>query len=158
MPINQFPSSMMLATHCSENGCKLLATVRRNMKYHVTLVNAHAILTMDARKRFFNHSGCPILRFQKIRVFTVLPVRNHCCSLFYLLLQINLFDTLGLTLYRALLRQCSLSTHSTPWLGDLNFLVKQRFRRYKEMQSPSQIVDAMKSGYKVDTCLTLGLP
>lgn len=56
---------------------------------------------------------------------------------------------LGLALYRALLRQCSPLTGSPPWLAETQCLVKQRFRRYRQLQSPSQAANALKAGYKV---------
>lgn len=53
-----------------------------------------------------------------------------------------------LALYRALLRQCSPLTGSPPWLAETQCLVKQRFRRYRQLQSPSQAANALKAGYK----------
>ncbi|KAJ6108296.1 hypothetical protein N7523_009619 [Penicillium sp. IBT 18751x] len=53
-----------------------------------------------------------------------------------------------LALYRALLRQCSPSTDKPRWLAKTHFLVKQRFRRYRQLQSPSQAANALKAGYK----------
>ncbi|KAJ6083998.1 Complex 1 LYR protein [Penicillium sp. IBT 16267x] len=53
-----------------------------------------------------------------------------------------------LALYRSLLRQCSPSTSNAPWLGETRFLARQRFRRYKDLQSPSQIINALRAGYQ----------
>ncbi|CAI7623997.1 unnamed protein product [Penicillium glandicola] len=53
-----------------------------------------------------------------------------------------------LALYRALLRQCRPSTADTPWLGEIKPLVRQNFRKYKSLQSPSQTVNALKAGYE----------
>lgn len=59
---------------------------------------------------------------------------------------------IGLSLYRALLRQCSPSAAGdAPWRDATKFLVQQRFRRYKRLQSPSQIANALKAGYEVRT-------
>lgn len=66
-------------------------------------------------------------------------------------LKLILCFSTGLALYRALLRQCSPSAAAgnAPWRDDTEFLVKQRFRRYKKLQSPSQIANALKAGYEV---------
>ncbi|KAJ5929458.1 hypothetical protein N7454_006408 [Penicillium verhagenii] len=53
-----------------------------------------------------------------------------------------------LALYRTLLRQCSPSIGNAPWLDETKFLAKQRFRRYKDLQSPSQVANALKAGYQ----------
>ncbi|CEO60162.1 hypothetical protein PMG11_04801 [Penicillium brasilianum] len=54
-----------------------------------------------------------------------------------------------LALYRALLRQCSPSAAGdASWRGETKFLVQQRFRRYKGLQSPSQVANALKAGYE----------
>ncbi|KAJ6014629.1 hypothetical protein N7540_009220 [Penicillium herquei] len=53
-----------------------------------------------------------------------------------------------LALYRALLRQCSPSNGNAPWLTETKFLVRQRFHRYKGLQSPSQAAYSLKAGYK----------
>ncbi|KAJ5659538.1 hypothetical protein N7507_005989 [Penicillium longicatenatum] len=53
-----------------------------------------------------------------------------------------------LALYRTLLRQCSPSTSNAPWVSETRFLARQRFRRYKDLQSPSQIANALKAGYQ----------
>ncbi|KAJ5089492.1 hypothetical protein N7532_008176 [Penicillium argentinense] len=54
-----------------------------------------------------------------------------------------------LALYRALLRQCSPSTRTPPWLNQTKSLVKQRFRKYKGLESPTQIASSLKAGYQV---------
>ncbi|KAJ5899139.1 hypothetical protein N7495_003883 [Penicillium taxi] len=54
-----------------------------------------------------------------------------------------------LALYRALLRQCSPAKNTTPLISETKFVVKQQFRRYKSLQSPSQVVNALKAGYEV---------
>ncbi|KAJ5522041.1 hypothetical protein N7527_006156 [Penicillium freii] len=53
-----------------------------------------------------------------------------------------------LALYRALLRQCRPSAADTPWLGEAKPLVRQNFRKYKKLQSPSQTANALKAGYE----------
>ncbi|KAJ5632618.1 Complex 1 LYR protein [Penicillium lividum] len=58
-----------------------------------------------------------------------------------------------LALYRSLLRQCSpstgnASTDNAPWLGETEFLARQRFRRYKDLESPSQVANALRAGYQ----------
>ncbi|KAJ5168269.1 uncharacterized protein N7482_003863 [Penicillium canariense] len=54
-----------------------------------------------------------------------------------------------LALYRALLRQCSpIAAGDALWRGETESLIKQRFRRYKNLQSPSQVANALKSGYE----------
>ncbi|OJJ40524.1 hypothetical protein ASPWEDRAFT_102093 [Aspergillus wentii DTO 134E9] len=53
-----------------------------------------------------------------------------------------------LALYRALLRQCTRLPNATPELNASKPLIKQKFHRYKSLQSPSQTVNAMKAGYE----------
>ncbi|KAJ5221718.1 Complex 1 LYR protein [Penicillium citrinum] len=53
-----------------------------------------------------------------------------------------------LSLYRALLRQCSPSASDPSWLGETRILVKQRFRKYRGLDSPTQIANSLKAGYK----------
>ncbi|KAJ5217314.1 hypothetical protein N7468_010322 [Penicillium chermesinum] len=55
-----------------------------------------------------------------------------------------------LALYRALLRQCSKSAsdNNAPWARPTKTLVRQRFRKYKNLQSPSQVQNALNAGYK----------
>ncbi|CAI7645107.1 hypothetical protein N7533_005521 [Penicillium manginii] len=53
-----------------------------------------------------------------------------------------------LSLYRALLRQCSPSAGSPPWRGETRALVKQRFRKYRRLDSPTQIANSLKAGYQ----------
>ncbi|KXG50780.1 uncharacterized protein PGRI_063520 [Penicillium griseofulvum] len=53
-----------------------------------------------------------------------------------------------LALYRALLRQCRPSTADTPWLNETKPLVRQNFRKYKKLQSPSQSANALRAGYE----------
>jgi hypothetical protein len=69
----------------------------------------------------------------------------------YFGLELISWSPTGLALYRALLRQCSPSAAAgdAPWRDDTEFLVKQRFQRYKKLQSPSQIANALKAGYEV---------
>ena len=56
----------------------------------------------------------------------------------------------GLALYRALLRQCTPSVAGDALCRDeTKFLVKQKFRKYKRLQSPSQIANALRAGYEV---------
>ncbi|KAJ5133666.1 hypothetical protein N7448_001310 [Penicillium atrosanguineum] len=57
-------------------------------------------------------------------------------------------EFIGLALYRALLRQCSPSVGNPPWLAETQSLIKQRFRRYRQLQSPSQAANSLKAGYK----------
>ncbi|CAG7927193.1 unnamed protein product [Penicillium olsonii] len=52
-----------------------------------------------------------------------------------------------LSLYRALLQQCRSSTE-TAWLDETRSLVRQNFRKYKILQSPSQTVHALRAGYE----------
>ncbi|OQE24601.1 hypothetical protein PENSTE_c007G05657 [Penicillium steckii] len=52
-----------------------------------------------------------------------------------------------LSLYRALLRQCSPSASDPSWLGETRILVKQRFRKYRRLDSPTQIAHSLKAGY-----------
>lgn len=58
---------------------------------------------------------------------------------------------IGLALYRALLRRCSptRSNNNAPWVSQIKSLAKSRFRRYKNLQSPSQVQNALKAGYQV---------
>ncbi|KAJ5183618.1 hypothetical protein N7492_001234 [Penicillium capsulatum] len=53
-----------------------------------------------------------------------------------------------LALYRALLRQCSASALAAPWRNETKSLVQNRFRRYQGLESPSQVSNALKAGYK----------
>ncbi|KAJ5482648.1 Ubiquitin-conjugating enzyme spm2 [Penicillium diatomitis] len=55
-----------------------------------------------------------------------------------------------LALYRALLRQCSPSSSVPAALqqSEGKTLLRQRFRKYKKLQSPSQIANALKAGYE----------
>ncbi|OQE43420.1 hypothetical protein PENCOP_c003G01037 [Penicillium coprophilum] len=53
-----------------------------------------------------------------------------------------------LALYRALLQQCRPSTADTEWLGEIKPLIRQNFRKYKKLQSPSQSANALKAGYE----------
>ncbi|KAJ5942312.1 hypothetical protein N7516_002480 [Penicillium verrucosum] len=53
-----------------------------------------------------------------------------------------------LALYRALLRQCRPSAANTLWLGEAKPLIRQNFRKYKKLQSPSQTANALKAGYE----------
>ncbi|CAI7665473.1 unnamed protein product [Penicillium pancosmium] len=53
-----------------------------------------------------------------------------------------------LSLYRALLRQCSPLADSPPWRGETRILVKQKFRKYRGLDSPSQIANSLKAGYQ----------
>ncbi|KAL2810468.1 hypothetical protein BJX63DRAFT_316200 [Aspergillus granulosus] len=53
-----------------------------------------------------------------------------------------------LTLYRALLRQCNHISSSTPQLSAARAHIRDRFRRYKNLQSPSQTAYALKAGYE----------
>lgn len=55
----------------------------------------------------------------------------------------------GLALYRALLRQCSPSAGSAPWIIQARIRMKQRFRKYKKLQSPTQTANALRAGYEV---------
>ncbi|KAJ5606163.1 hypothetical protein N7510_008944 [Penicillium lagena] len=50
-------------------------------------------------------------------------------------------------LYRALLRQCSPSVGNAPWLGEAKSLMRQKFRQYQGLNSPSQTRNALKTGY-----------
>ncbi|KAJ5570155.1 uncharacterized protein N7459_009585 [Penicillium hispanicum] len=98
---------------------------------HVELISSHAVL----------------LNFSERASSTSRNAQSGGTKVFWGPSLCLLFD-LGLALYRALLRQCSRSTGSAPWLGETSFLVKQRFRRYKEMQSPTQVNNALKAGYE----------
>ncbi|KAI9034963.1 LYR motif-containing protein [Aspergillus affinis] len=53
-----------------------------------------------------------------------------------------------LALYRGLLRQCANLPTTIPELNTSRSLIRQRFRRYKKLQSPSQSVNALKAGYE----------
>lgn len=58
----------------------------------------------------------------------------------------------GLALYRALLRQCSPSTVADARQQDESkILIKHRFRKYKNLQSPSQVSNALRAGYEVSS-------
>lgn len=80
-------------------------------------------------------------------------VHRFACELDFihpLLPNLILWSTTGLSLYRALLRRCSpAAAGDAPWRDETKFLVKQRFRRYTRLQSPSQIANALKAGYEV---------
>ncbi|RDW94146.1 uncharacterized protein DSM5745_01468 [Aspergillus mulundensis] len=54
----------------------------------------------------------------------------------------------GLALYRALLRQCNSLQQSRPDLVSPESHVRERFRRYKNLQSPSQTANALRAGYE----------
>ncbi|KKK14250.1 hypothetical protein P175DRAFT_0535286 [Aspergillus ochraceoroseus IBT 24754] len=51
-------------------------------------------------------------------------------------------------LYRALLRQCNKLPSTAPTLVAVTPHVRDRFRRYKNLQSPSQTANALKAGYE----------
>ncbi|KMK54918.1 DNA repair protein (Rad1) [Aspergillus fumigatus Z5] len=53
-----------------------------------------------------------------------------------------------LALYRALLRQCSRLPGAVPELQTSKLLIQQKFRKYKNLQSPSQTANALKAGYE----------
>ncbi|KAK1149398.1 hypothetical protein N8T08_006621 [Aspergillus melleus] len=53
-----------------------------------------------------------------------------------------------LALYRGLLRQCAKLPTTIPGPQTPKTLIRQRFRRYKSLQSPSQTVNALKAGYE----------
>ncbi|KAJ5086641.1 hypothetical protein NUU61_007948 [Penicillium alfredii] len=53
-----------------------------------------------------------------------------------------------LALYRSLLRQCAPSASNAPWLKETKSLVRQKFQKYKSLQSPSQTTHALKAGYE----------
>ncbi|KAL5332930.1 hypothetical protein BJX70DRAFT_89206 [Aspergillus crustosus] len=53
-----------------------------------------------------------------------------------------------LALYRALLRQCKDLPQTTPKLLPAQSHIRERFRRYRHLQSPSQTVNALKAGYE----------
>ncbi|KAL1998584.1 hypothetical protein VTN02DRAFT_5929 [Thermoascus thermophilus] len=53
-----------------------------------------------------------------------------------------------LALYRALLRQCARLPPSVPDSNAVNFLVRHKFRKHKDLQSPSQTANALKAGYE----------
>ncbi|KAJ5333247.1 hypothetical protein MYU51_014743 [Penicillium brevicompactum] len=52
-----------------------------------------------------------------------------------------------LSLYRALLHQCR-SPKNAAWLDEARGVVQHSFRRYKNLQSPSQTVNALRAGYE----------
>ncbi|KAL2865471.1 LYR motif-containing protein [Aspergillus lucknowensis] len=51
-------------------------------------------------------------------------------------------------LYRALLRQCSKLPQTVPQLSEAQSHIRERFRRYRTLQSPTQIANALKAGYE----------
>ncbi|KAL5365644.1 hypothetical protein BJX96DRAFT_15050 [Aspergillus floccosus] len=53
-----------------------------------------------------------------------------------------------LALYRALLRQSAYLPSKTPELSTCKWLVQHRFRKYKGIQSPSQVANALRAGYE----------
>ncbi|KAJ0420136.1 hypothetical protein BJY00DRAFT_143386 [Aspergillus carlsbadensis] len=53
-----------------------------------------------------------------------------------------------LALYRALLRQCNRISSIAPKLSAAESHIRDRFRRYKNLQSPSQTANALKAGYE----------
>ncbi|KAL4910654.1 hypothetical protein BDW74DRAFT_1180 [Aspergillus multicolor] len=53
-----------------------------------------------------------------------------------------------LALYRALLRQCNDLQRSRPELVSPRSHVRERFRRYKGLESPSQTTNALRAGYE----------
>ncbi|KAL4943350.1 hypothetical protein BDV06DRAFT_139297 [Aspergillus oleicola] len=53
-----------------------------------------------------------------------------------------------LTLYRALLRRCNDLRRTAPQLVLAQSHIKERFRRYKRLESPSQTANALKAGYE----------
>ncbi|KAL3476342.1 hypothetical protein BJX99DRAFT_227931 [Aspergillus californicus] len=53
-----------------------------------------------------------------------------------------------LTLYRALLRQCNKPTETAPQLAVVQSHIRERFRRYRSLQSPSQCANSLKAGYQ----------
>ncbi|EAW10638.1 LYR motif-containing protein [Aspergillus clavatus NRRL 1] len=55
---------------------------------------------------------------------------------------------LGLALYRALLRQCSRLPEKFSELRSTRSLLQQKFQKYKNIQSPSQTINALKAGYE----------
>ena len=64
-------------------------------------------------------------------------------------LTFTLLRSAGLALYRALLRICAKPT-TIAFLGvAAKDLVQQKFHKYRDMQSPSQIVNSLKAGYEV---------
>lgn len=56
---------------------------------------------------------------------------------------------LGLALYRALLRRCNDLQRTAPELVSSQSHIQERFRKYKNLQSPSQTANALKAGYEV---------
>ncbi|PWY95062.1 hypothetical protein BO94DRAFT_424253, partial [Aspergillus sclerotioniger CBS 115572] len=59
------------------------------------------------------------------------------------------FDYAGVSLYRALLRQCGRLPEGAP--DELNLCkpyIQNRFHRYKDLQSPSQTANCLKVGYQ----------
>ncbi|KAL3464739.1 hypothetical protein BJX64DRAFT_89304 [Aspergillus heterothallicus] len=53
-----------------------------------------------------------------------------------------------LALYRALLRQCNQISSSASQLNAAQAHIRDRFRRYKDLESPSQTANALKAGYE----------
>ncbi|KAL4787260.1 hypothetical protein BJX76DRAFT_31013 [Aspergillus varians] len=53
-----------------------------------------------------------------------------------------------LALYRALLRQCNGLQRTSPQLISAQSHIRERFHRYKSLQSPSQTANALKAGYE----------
>src|SRR5438034_6838294 len=56
---------------------------------------------------------------------------------------------LGLSLYHALLSQCSKLQFISPRVAEIRKLIRVQFRQYKNLQSPTQIVNSLKAGYEV---------
>ncbi|KAL2828901.1 hypothetical protein BDW59DRAFT_39249 [Aspergillus cavernicola] len=53
-----------------------------------------------------------------------------------------------LALYRALLRQCNELPKTAPQLTAAQSHIRERFRKYKNLQSPSQTANSLKAGYE----------
>ncbi|KAL4920221.1 hypothetical protein BDW62DRAFT_13636 [Aspergillus aurantiobrunneus] len=53
-----------------------------------------------------------------------------------------------LALYRALLRRCNNLQQTAPQLISVQPHIQARFRKYKDLQSPSQTANALKAGYE----------
>ncbi|OJJ57498.1 hypothetical protein ASPSYDRAFT_154146 [Aspergillus sydowii CBS 593.65] len=53
-----------------------------------------------------------------------------------------------LALYRALLRRCNDLQRTAPELVSSQSHIQERFRKYKNLQSPSQTANALKAGYE----------
>ncbi|KAL4811231.1 hypothetical protein BDV18DRAFT_155838 [Aspergillus unguis] len=53
-----------------------------------------------------------------------------------------------LALYRALLRRCNDLRRNAPQLDSARLHIRGRFRKYKNLQSPSQTANALKAGYQ----------